>query len=118
MAVGRAEEDLHDQLLGRVARSYFVDGMLQSSRNWKRNYDGGRVSAGAWWPPENPRALYGNSSRLGYVAARYLESRLSGLRLTGGMISELVTSDVSHFVRSGRTYDHALVRPAVLTRRA
>ena len=115
MAVGRAEEDLHDQLLGRVARSYFVDGMLQSDIAEAEHLSRPSVSLVA---AGKPRALYGNSSRLGYVAARYLESRLLGLRLTGGMISELVTSDVSHFVRSGRTYDHAVVRPAVLTRPA
>ena len=64
MAVGRAEEDLHDQLLGRVARSYFVDGMLQSDIAEAEHLSRPSVSLVA---AGKPRALYGNSSRLGYV---------------------------------------------------
>jgi deoxyribonucleoside regulator len=126
--VGRAEEDLHDELLARVARSYFVDGMRQNdiaaaehlsrpsvSRLLAEARSRGVVQFRIGPPVDRvqeletelrrrtglrrclvaagkPRALYGNSSRLGYVAARYLESRLSGPRLLGVASSRSLSS--------------------------
>lgn len=117
--MGRAEEDLHDELLGRVARRYFVDGMLQndiaaaehlSRPSVSRLLTEARARGVVQFrigPPvdrvreleaqlrrqtglrqcvvatNKPRALYGTSSRLGYVAARYLESQLTAARLLG-----------------------------------
>jgi deoxyribonucleoside regulator len=126
--LGRAEEDLHDGLLERVARRYFLDGMLQNeiaaaehlsrpsvSRlltearargvvqfrigppvdrvreletelRWRTGLQRCVVAA------NKPRALYGTSSRLGYVAARYLESQLSATRLLGVASSRSLSS--------------------------
>lgn len=117
--MGRAEEDLHDGLLERVARRYFVDGMLQNdiaavehlsrpsvSRLLAEARARGVVQFRIGPPVDRvreletelrrrtglrrcvvatnkPRALYGTSSRLGYVAARYLESQLTGVGLLG-----------------------------------
>lgn len=117
--MGRAEEDLHDGLLERVARRYFVDGMLQNdiaavehlsrpsvSRLLAEARARGVVQFRVGPPVDRvreletelrrrtglrrcvvatnkPRALYGTSSRLGYVAARYLESQLTGVGLLG-----------------------------------
>jgi deoxyribonucleoside regulator len=126
--VGRAEEDLHDELLGRVARSYFVDGMLQNeiaaaehlsrpsvSRLLAEARARGVVQFRIGPPVDRvreletqlrrrtglrrcvvatnkPRALYGTSSRLGYVAARYLESQLAATRLLGVASSRSLSS--------------------------
>lgn len=117
--MGRAEEDLHDALLERVARRYFVDAMLQNdiaavehlsrpsvSRLLAEARARGVVQFRVGPPVDRvreletelrrrtglrrcvvatnkPRALYGTSSRLGYVAARYLESQLTGVGLLG-----------------------------------
>lgn len=117
--MGRAEEDLHDALLERVARRYFVDGMLQNniaavehlsrpsvSRLLAEARARGVVQFRVGPPVDRvreletelrrrtglrrcvvatnkPRALYGTSSRLGYVSARYLESQLTGVGLLG-----------------------------------
>lgn len=117
--MGRTEEDLHDELLQRVARRYFVDGMVQdqiasvehlSRPSVSRLLTEARVRGVVQFtigPPvdrvpdleaelqrltpldrcavamNKPRALYGNSSRLGYVAARYLEARLQQVSLLG-----------------------------------
>ena len=117
--MGRTEEDLHDALLERVARRYFVDGMLQNhiaavehlsrpsvSRLLAEARARGVVQFRVGPPVDRvreletelrrrtglrrcvvatnkPRALYGTSSRLGYVAARYLESQLAGVGLLG-----------------------------------
>lgn len=117
--MGRAEEDLHDGLLERVARRYFMDGMLQNdiaavehlsrpsvSRLLAEARSRGVVQFRVGPPVDRvreletelrrrtglrrcvvatnkPRALYGTSSRLGYVAARYLESQLAGVGLLG-----------------------------------
>lgn len=117
--MGRAEEDLHDALLERVARRYFVDGMLQNdigavehlsrpsvSRLLAEARARGVVQFRVGPPVDRvreletelrrrtglrrcvvatnkPRALYGTSSRLGYVAARYLEAQLAGVGLLG-----------------------------------
>ena len=117
--MGQAEEDLHDGLLERVARRYFLDGMLQNdiaavehlsrpsvSRLLAEARARGVVQFRVGPPVDRvreletelrrrtglhrcvvatnkPRALYGTSSRLGYVAARYLESQLAGVGLLG-----------------------------------
>jgi deoxyribonucleoside regulator len=126
--VGRAEEDLHDRLLERVARSYFADGMLQNdiaaaehlsrpsvSRLLAEARARGVVQFRIGPPVDRvreleaelrrrtglrrcvvaankPRALYGTSSRLGYVAARYLESQIAGVGLLGVASSRSLSS--------------------------
>ncbi|BAS12034.1 deoxyribonucleoside regulator [Arthrobacter sp. Hiyo8] len=49
-----------------------------------------------------PRALYANSSRLGYVAARYLESQLSHVRLLGVASSRSLSGVVESMVQAHR----------------
>lgn len=126
--MGRAEEDLHDQLLVRVARRYFVDGMLQdqiaavehlSRPSVSRLLTEARARGVVQFrigPPVDrvpelevelrrrtplrqcvvatgkPRALYGSSSRLGYVAARYLEAQLQPVALFGVASSRSLSS--------------------------
>lgn len=126
--MGRAEEDLHDGLLERVARSYFVDGLLQNdiaaaehlsrpsvSRLLAEARARGVVQFRIGPPVDRvreleaelrrwtglrrcvvatnkPRALYGTSSRLGYVAARYLESQIAGVGLLGVASSRSLSS--------------------------
>lgn len=126
--MGRAEEDLHDELLERVARRYFLDGMLQNdiaaaehlsrpsvSRLLAEARTRGVVQFRIGPPVDRvrgleselrrrtglrrcvvatnkPRSLYGNSSRLGYVAARYLESQLAGAGLFGVASSRALSS--------------------------
>lgn len=137
-AVGRAEEDLHDELLGRVARRYFVDGMLQndiaaaehlSRPSVSRLLTEARARGVVQFrigPPvdrvreletqlrrqtglrrcvvatSKPRALYGTSSRLGYVAARYLESQLAATRLLGVASSRSLSSVVDSLAAAHR----------------
>ncbi|GAP60637.1 transcriptional regulator LsrR [Arthrobacter sp. Hiyo1] len=136
--MGRAEEDLHDQLLQRIAHHYFVGGMLQSdiaavehlsrpsvSRLLTEARERGVVQFRIGPPvdrvPEletelqrraplhacivstgKPRALYANSSRLGYVAARYLESQLSHVRLLGVASSRSLSGVVESMVQAHR----------------
>jgi deoxyribonucleoside regulator len=142
--VGRAEEDLHDELLGRVARSYFVDGMLQNdiaaaehlsrpsvSRLLAEARARGVVQFRIGPPVDRvrelethlrrrtglrrcvvatnkPRALYGTSSRLGYVAARYLESQLAAARLLG-VASSRSLSSVADSLATARRPDLTVV---------
>ncbi len=134
--MGRAEEDLHDQLLQRIARNYFVVGMLQSdiaavehlsrpsvSRLLTEARERGVVQFRIGPPvdrvPEletelqrrtplhtcivstgKPRSLYGNSSRLGYVAARYLESQLPHVQLLGVASSRSLSGVVESMVQA------------------
>ncbi|ALV41382.1 hypothetical protein AU252_09670 [Pseudarthrobacter sulfonivorans] len=136
--MGRAEEDLHDELLGRVARSYFVHGMLQNeiaatehlsrpsvSRLLAEARARGVVQFRIGPPVDRvreletelrrrtglrrcvvatnkPRALYGTSSRLGYVAARYLESQLAATRLFGVASSRSLSSVVDSLAAAHR----------------
>ncbi|WP_104175267.1 sugar-binding transcriptional regulator [Arthrobacter sp. Y81] len=126
--MGRAEEDLHDELLERVARGYFIVGLLQNdiaaaehlsrpsvSRLLAEARARGVVQFRIGPPVDRvreleaelgrrtglrrcvvatnkPRALYGTSSRLGYVAARYLESQLAGVGLLGVASSRSLSS--------------------------
>lgn len=136
--MGRAEEDLHDELLGRVARRYFVDGMLQndiaaaehlSRPSVSRLLTEARARGVVQFrigPPvdrvraletqlrrqtglrrcvvatSKPRALYGTSGRLGYVAARYLESQLAATRLLGVASSRSLSSVVDSLAAAHR----------------
>lgn len=142
--MGRAEEDLHDELLERVARRYFMDGMLQNdiaaaehlsrpsvSRLLAEARARGVVQFKIGPPVDRirelevevrrrtalrrcvvaankPRALYGPSSRLGYVASRYLESQLSSPRLLG-VASSRSLSSVADSMASGHRLDLTVV---------
>lgn len=142
--MGRAEEDLHDELLERVARRYFVDGMLQNdiaeiehlsrpsvSRLLTEARTRGVVQFRIGPPVDRvqeleaelrrrtglrrcvvatnkPRALYGGSSRLGYVAARYLESHLATPRLLG-IASSRSLSPIADSMAPGQRPDLTVV---------
>lgn len=142
--MGRAEEDLHDELLTRVARRYYVEGLLQNdiaavehlsrpsvSRLLAEARGRGVIQFRIGSPvdriPEleselrqrtglqrcvvatnKPRALYGSSSRLGYVAARYLESQLATCRLLG-VASSRSLSSVADSMAAGHRPDLTLV---------
>lgn len=137
--VGRGEEDLHDELLERVARLYFIEVMSQTeiasvehlsrpsvSRLLAEAKTRGVVQFRVGPPvdrvPEletellrrtglrrcvvamsRPRALYGNSSRLGYVAARHLETQLGAAGLLG-IASSRSLSSVVDFLHPTHSY--------------
>ena len=142
--MGRTEEDLHDELLERVARRYFVHGMLQNdiaaaehlsrpsvSRLLAEARARGVVQFKIGPPVDRvreleeelrrrtglrrcvvatnkPRALYGNTSRLGYVAARYLEAQLAPAHILG-VASSRSLSSVADSMAAGRRPDLAVV---------
>ncbi|MBT8162906.1 MULTISPECIES: sugar-binding transcriptional regulator [Arthrobacter] len=126
--MGRIEEDSRDQLLERVARRYFVDGMLQeniaaiehlSRPSVSRLLTEARARGVVQFrigPPVDrileleaallrrtpldrcvvatgkPRALYGPSSRWGYVAARHVETQLRNVSIFGVASSRSLSS--------------------------
>jgi deoxyribonucleoside regulator len=142
--MGRLEEDLHDELLARIASRYFLDGMIQNdiaaaehlsrpsvSRLLAEARDRGVVQFKIGRPVDRardlemsllrgsplrkcvvatgkPRSLYGSASRIGYVAARYLETQLPQVRQLG-VASSRSLSCVVAALAAGRRPDLTVV---------
>jgi DNA-binding transcriptional regulator LsrR (DeoR family) len=151
--MGRLEEDLHDELLVRVATRYFLHGMLQHdiaeaehlsrprvSRLLDEARDRGVVQFKIGRPVDRAhglempllrgsllrkcvvatgkhRSLYGGETRIGYVAARYLESQLPHVRQLGvassrslsGVVVALASAHVRQALDLGPLSDMAVV---------
>ncbi|QCO98319.1 hypothetical protein FCN77_12240 [Arthrobacter sp. 24S4-2] len=136
--MGRQEEELHDELLVRVATRYFRHGMLQHdiaeaehlsrpsvSRLLAEARDRGVVQFRIGRPVDRAhglelsllrgsllrkcvvatgkhRSLYGAESRIGYVAARYLESQLPHVRQLGVASSRSLSGVVAALASARR----------------